>query len=93
MMMDLVFLIIWVIGGLLAPFAIARMRPRLLHTVRFLAAFVTVYLGGISVIIGVSIKDVDIFVICMLISLWGGLQMLLLPKISPRITNKFGLEW
>jgi hypothetical protein len=91
--MDLVILIAWGILGALVPITLGRYRPKLLHSVRFLAVYLSLYLGVASVILGVSTKNIVIFLVCFISSLWGGLQMLLLPRISPQIAKRFNLKW
>ena len=91
--MDLIILIVWGLLGAILPVPLGRSRPNLMHSVRFLACYLTLYLGVASVILGVSTKDITILIICLLGSLWGGLLMLLIPKISPKIAERFDLRW
>jgi hypothetical protein len=91
--MELIILLVWGLFGAFLPITLGRSRPKLIHSVRFLACYLTLYLGVASVILGVSTKDITIFIICMLGSLWGGLLMLLIPKISPKIAKRFDLRW
>jgi hypothetical protein len=91
--MELVFFIGWFITGVIVPFVVKRFRPMLLRSVRFLATYIATFMIGISVIIGMALNDLEIFVICMIISMWGGVQMLFLPKKSPKLAKKFDLEW
>jgi hypothetical protein len=91
--MELIILVIWGLIGAFLPIPLGKSRPKLIRSVRFLACYLTLFLGGTSVIFGLSTKDITIFVVCFLTSLWGGLLMLLLPKISPKISKRFNLRW
>jgi hypothetical protein len=90
--MDLIIFIGWFIAGSFMPVIFHRFYPKLLHSIRFIAFYITTYLGGISVILGLSIKDTTIFLVSIIISLWGGLQILLLPRISPKLVKRFDLK-
>jgi len=91
--MELVFLLGWVFVGLSVPTIVNRRKPLLIRSVRFLAAYITTFLMGISVIIWKSTNDRAILLVCGIASVWTGLQILLLPKIAPVIADKYGLKW
>lgn len=90
--MDLLIFIIWGIFGAFVPILLARRHPKVLRLVRFLALYITLYLGIASAILGMSTQDMNILLVGLFGSLWGGLQMLLLPKTSPKTAKKYGLE-
>lgn len=91
--MDLWFFIIWCLICFSAPFGIYKYNPQLLRSVRFLATYVTIAMSGMAVIAWYSTKDIVIFLIWILFAIWGGINMLLLPKTWPKISKKFGLKW
>ena len=91
--MDLILLLGWLVVGLFTPTIVNRFKPMLIRSVRFLAAYITVFLMGISVIVWMSIKNMGIFLVCGIASVWMGLQILLLPKIAPNVVDKLGLKW
>ena len=91
--MDIVFLIGWFIIGPLLPIALHRCCKNLLRSIRFIAIYIAIYIGGISVILWISTKDSVLLLVGIIISIWGGLQILLLPKISPQLVKMFDLKW
>ena len=91
--MELVLFICWFVIGPFTPMIIHRRYPELVRSIRFIASYITIYLGGISIISGIATRDVTIFLITFIISLWGGLQVLLLPRTAPRLVKRFNLKW
>jgi hypothetical protein len=91
--MDLWFFIIWCLICFSAPFVINKLSPQILRSVRFLATYMTIIMSGIAVITWYSTKDLIIFLIWIFFAFWGGVNILLLPKTSPKITKKLGLKW
>jgi hypothetical protein len=62
--MELIILVIWGLIGAFLPIPLGKSRPKLIRSVRFLACYLTLFLGGTSVIFGLSTKDITIFVVC-----------------------------
>ncbi len=93
--MDLLFLIFisWILLGLFFPFLVNRYSPTLLHSVRFLAIYITVFCSGLSVIIWLAIAESGILFLGLAASLWGGINFLMTPKWYPQVRDKFNLRW
>ena len=91
--MDVVFFIGWILIGLFVPAIVNHFKPKLIHSVRFIALYLTIYLIGIDVMFWMATKEDYMLWVLVPISLWGGLQMLLLPKTAPGLAKKFDLKW
>jgi|APSaa5957512622_1039677.scaffolds.fasta_scaffold294975_1 hypothetical protein len=91
--METILFIGWLFLGIFFPFIINRKRRNLLFSIRFITLYTTVYLLGMNFFIWLGIKENNLLLFSIVLSLIGGLIILSWPWTSPKFVKKYNLKW